>query len=92
MASLTEGKPQVEKLTSENYHDWAFDVKMLLMRGDCWSIVTGEETLFDDATNAVKMAFKKSENCALSTICLSVSKECKIYVRSQKVARKRGMH
>ena len=80
MASLGDSKMQMEKLTSENYHDWAFDMKMLLMRADVWNIVTGEETLAEDASLNEKAMFQKRENRALSSICLAVSKECKIYV------------
>ena len=87
MASLGDNKMQMEKLTSENYHDWAFDMKMLLMRADVWNIVTGEETLAEDASLNEKAMFQKRENRALSSICLAVSKECKIYVRSAKTSK-----
>ena len=57
------------------------------MRNDVWDIVTGEEVLENGASNVKRAAFKKRENRALSTICLAVSKECKIYVRSAKTSK-----
>ena len=87
MSSVEEGNLRVEKLTAENFHNWKFDMKMLLMRNDVWDIVTGEEVLENGASIVKRTAFKKRENRALSTICLAVSKECKIYVRSAKTSR-----
>ena len=87
MSSVEEGNLRVEKLTAENFHNWKFDMKMLLMRNDVWDIVTGEEVLENGASNVKRAAFKKRENRALSTICLAVSKECKIYVRSAKTSK-----
>ena len=87
MSSVEEGSLRVEKLTTENFHNWKFDMKMLLMRNDVWDIVTGEEVLENGASNVKRTAFKKRENRALSTITLAVSKECKIYVRSAKTSK-----
>ena len=78
---------RVEKLSADNYHTWKFDMKMLLMRNDVWEIVTGDEVLDENASVKEKVNFKKRENRALSTICLSVNKELKIYVRSSKTSK-----
>jgi hypothetical protein len=74
-------------LTSENYHLWKFDMKMLLIGKDVWDIVAGEEILEDDASKKEKLCFKKRENHALSTICLNVSPSVKIYVRNAKTSK-----
>ena len=87
MAAVVDGNLKIDRLTSDNYHDWAFDMKMLLMRSDVWNIVTGDETLGDDATATERILFQKRENRALSSICLAVGKECKVYVRAAKTSK-----
>ena len=77
----------VSLLTNENYASWKFDMKMLLIGKDVWDIVTGEETLQESATNKERTSFRKRENHALSTICLSVSSDIKIYVRNSKTSK-----
>jgi hypothetical protein len=64
---------RVEKLTSENYHNWKFDMKMLLVGKDLWDIVTGDEILEEDAEDQERSRFRKRENKALSVICLAIS-------------------
>ena len=39
-----------EKLTAENYHTWRFNMKMYMIGKDLWDIVTGAETLSEEAT------------------------------------------
>ena len=87
MDSSEEINFRVQKLNSDNYHDWKFDMQMLLMAKDVWEIVSGEETLPDEATNAIRLKFKKRENLARSMICLSVSNSLKIYVRSAQTSK-----
>ena len=79
----------MEKLTSENYHNWKFDMKMMLVGNDLWDIVTGDEfeVVGEQARAGVRNAFKKRENRALSLICLAISPDLKIYVRSAKSAK-----
>ena len=60
---------------------------MLLAAKDVWEIVSGNEILPEDATNAEKLRFKKRENLARSMICLSVSSSLKIYVRSAQTSK-----
>jgi len=73
---------KAEKLTAENYHSWKFNMKMYLIGKDLWEIVDGTNTLNDDATEKEKKDFKKGENRALAMICLSISTNLQIYVRS----------
>ena len=73
---------KVEKLNGENYHSWKFQMKMYLIGKDLWDITTGTETLGDDATAEEQRKFKKRENLALASVCLSVATSLQIYVRS----------
>ena len=75
---------KVDKLTSNNYHHWKFNVKMYLIGKDLWEIVSGEEVLAEEASEETKRKFKKRENAALASICLSISTNLQIYVRSAK--------
>ena len=76
-----------EKLTAENYHTWRFNIKMYLIGKDLWNIVTGAETLSEEATADQKKQFKKRENVSLATICLSISTNLQIYVRSATIGK-----
>ena len=87
MASGEDNNFRIQKLTGENYYNWKFDIKMLLMGKDIWDIVTGDEVLDENATNRETKSFKKRDNSALSTICLSISQDLKIYVRSAKTSK-----
>ena len=77
---------KVEKLTSETYHSWKFNMKMYLIGKDLWEIVCGNETLEDNTSPADQRKFQKRENLALASICLSISTSLQIYVRSAKTA------
>ena len=71
-----------EKLAADNYHTWKFNMKMFLIGKDLWDIVNGSEILDEDATAEEKRKFKKRDNMALASVCLSVSSNLQIYVRS----------
>eukprot|EP00794_Sanderia_malayensis_P002050 gene2050-biopygen1853 len=87
MASEETTGLKVEKLDGENYHNWKFQMKLHLMAKNLWEIVTGDETLSEDATAAEKIRFKRRENLALATVCLSVVTGLQIYVRSAATAK-----
>lgn len=87
MAAAEDTGFKVEKLTAENYHSWKFNMKMILIGKDLWEIVNGTETLDEDADENKQRKFKKRENQALATVCLSVSTSLQIYVRSSTVAK-----
>ena len=78
---------KIEKLTAENYHSWKFNMKMYLIGKDLWEIVTGDEIILDDMSEAVKREIKKRENKAFAAICLGISTSLQIYVRSTKTAK-----
>ena len=87
MASAEDNNFRAEKLTGDNYYNWKFDMRMMLIGKDIWDIVTGDEVLQENASNKERLSYKKRENLALSTICLSVSQSLKIYVRSAKTSK-----
>ena len=78
---------KIEKLIVENYHSWKFNIKMSLIGKDLWEIVQGTETLAEDASAEEKRKFKKGENLALASVCLSVTTPLQFYVRSAKSAK-----
>ena len=78
------GGVSMQKLGRENYHAWKFNAKMVLIGKDLWDLVTGDEVLPEGASEATKKAFKKKDNRALSTICLSINEDLQIYVRNAK--------
>ena len=78
---------KVEKLNGENYHSWKFHMKIYLIGKDLWELVTGEETLSAAANPEQQRRFRKRENMALATVCLSVETSLQIYVRSAKNAK-----
>ena len=70
MAPTEENNTHVEKLTAQNYHNWNFDMKMVLTGKDLWDIVDGTEVVADEASDNKKKDFRKRDQKALSIICL----------------------
>ena len=77
---------KIEKLTSENYHNWKFQMKMYLICKNLWEKVTGTEVLDETASAHLQQIFKKRENQVLACICLSVATNLQIYVQSAKTS------
>ena len=86
MSSSMEECHKVQ-LTGDNYHEWKFSMKWLLMGLDLWDLVDGTEVLPDRAGQKQQEKFRKRQNLALSKICLSVSPNIQIYVRSAKTGK-----
>ena len=86
MSSNEETMFGVEKLTSDNYHNWKFDMKMVLVGRDLWDIVTGDEVAAEANPNAEQASprarnnnsWRKRDNKALSLISLAISPDLKI--------------
>ena len=78
---------RVKKLTGDSYHSWKFQMKMCLIGKDLWEIVTGTDQLAEGATDAEQRKFRRRENFALASVCLSVATNLQIYVRSAKSAK-----
>jgi hypothetical protein len=64
---------QIDKLSSENWHTWKFQMKHILLGKDLWKYVDGSETLAVGADNAAKVLFKNNIQKALTVIVLSVT-------------------
>lgn len=77
---------KIDKLTGGNYHTWKFQMKMSLIGRNLWEIVTGDEVEDPEASDQDRKKFKRRQNQALASICLSVSTENQIYVRSAESA------
>ena len=78
---------KVEKLTTDNYHTWKYSMKLYLIGKGLWDIVSGDETLAEDADENTKKNFNKRANLALAAIGLNVTKGVQIYTRSEKTAK-----
>ena len=78
---------KMEWLTQDNYHSWKYTMKLYLIGKGLWSIVSGDETLAEDANDATKKAFKRRADLALAAVGLNVSKGLQIYTRSRKTAK-----
>ena len=72
---------KVEKLTTDNYYTWKFNMKIFLIGKDLWDIVNGNEQLDENADADVRNKFRRRDNQALAIICLSISTDLQIYVR-----------
>ena len=62
-------------------------MKMFLIGKDLWDIVTGAETMDTNSSAAEQNKFRKRENMALASVCLSVATNLQIYVRSASKAK-----
>ena len=60
---------------------------MFLIGKDLCEIITGAETLPGPASQEEQKRFKKSENLALASVCLSVCTSLQIYVRTAQSAK-----
>ena len=69
-------------LMDDNYHSWKFTMKMQLIGKGLWEITEGTEVVEEGARQQDIRYFKKRENMALATICLSVAESLQIYVLS----------
>ena len=77
----------IQKLTAETYHEWKFEMKMMLIGKNLWDIVVGTETVHELSTHGEIMKFRRRQNHALSVICLNISRDLHIYVRNAKSAK-----
>ena len=78
---------EFDRLNGDNYHTWKFNIKMVLKMKDLWDIVTGQETIPEDASAAERLKFKKRNDRAHSEICLAVTESIQVYVRNTDTGR-----
>ena len=57
---------KMQQLTGDNYHEWKFSMKWLLMGLDLWDLVDGSEVLPERAGQKQQEKFRKRQNLALS--------------------------
>ena len=48
----------VQKQTADTYHQWKFEMRMLLMGKNLWEIVDGSETVHNLTTHGKVLKFK----------------------------------
>ena len=77
----------IQKLTADTYHQWKFEMRMMLIGKNLWDIVVGTETVHELSTHGEIMKFRRRQNHALSVICLNISRDLQIYVRNARSAR-----
>ena len=68
---------KIEKLTAENYHSWKFNMKMYLIGKDLWEIVTGDEIILDDMSEAVNVKLKNVKIKRLLPFVWGFQQACK---------------
>ena len=68
-----EDKWFIEKLNSNNWSIWKFQMKHLLMAKELWGFVDGSQQLGNNPSEEERSTFQKKSQKALSTIALSVS-------------------
>lgn len=79
-SAMADSGIRVEKLNGNNYATWKFRVRMLLIRDDVWDIVDGTELSPEESPVEIAK-WKKRDNKALATICLSVEDSQLVHVK-----------
>lgn len=74
MASATQLTDRIDKLNSNNYRSWKFNMKMALVQRELWKHVTGEAVRPVEDENEIER-FNRKEEKALAAIALSVEPE-----------------
>jgi len=74
MASAMQLSDRIDKLNSNNYRSWKFNMKMALIQRELWKHVTGEAIRPTDNENEVDR-YNRTEEKALAAIALSVEPE-----------------
>lgn len=74
MAGIGDEKLTVDKLTGKNYSTWKFKIKHWLIAKELWGLIDGSTAEpASEADEAVKAAYVKKSNQAMSIVVLSVS-------------------
>lgn len=74
---------KIEKLNSVNYATWSYQMKMVLMETDLWSVIEpGEDEPPDDAVANIKKAYITRQGKALAKIALAICDEQQMHIRS----------
>lgn len=69
---MANEKWSIEKLNSENYSTWKFQMKHMLLAKELWCVTDGTEVLNDDADGDETGAYNLKCQKALSTLVMSI--------------------
>ena len=72
MAVQSDEKWSIEKLSSNNWLTWKFQMRHLLLGKGLWGFVDGTDVLDNNATNEQKREFKQKSQKAFSTLVLAI--------------------
>lgn len=85
MGSAVTDCLRIEKLNGSNYSIWKFKLRMMLMRDELWDVV---ESSMDSGMEAAQLVqWRRKDNRALATICLSVDDSQMVHVKDATSAR-----
>ena len=77
MAEITK----IEPLNGKNYQSWKYNIKLVHMERGLWNFIDGnEEAPGEDATPAVRNAYRLRSDKAYSLIALSVEKKLQVHI------------
>jgi len=80
---MTEYKASIEKLNSLNYASWLYQMKLLLMEADLWTIIEpGEDEPGEAATANEKKTYVSRQGKAQARIALAICDEQQMHIRS----------
>lgn len=68
----------IDKLDGSNYYAWKFKIRMVLIDKELWGVVGGSEARPQENDGA----WKKKDEKALATICLTIKDSELVHVRS----------
>ncbi|UYV81527.1 hypothetical protein LAZ67_20001435, partial [Cordylochernes scorpioides] len=72
---------KITKLNGLNYSSWSFQIKLILMDNDLWSIVDPGEVKPEGGDIGLINKFNTRQNKALAKICLSIGEEQQNHIR-----------
>lgn len=76
-------KTSIEKLNSVNYASWSYQMKMVLMEADLWTVIEpGENEPAADAAANVKKTYLSRQGKAHAKIALAICDEQQMHIRS----------
>ncbi len=71
----------ITKLNNENYSNWCYKIKLLMLKEDCWSVIT------EDQPNPIDVNWKKKNSAATVIIGLSVEDNQLMHIKNAKTVK-----
>ncbi|CAB4029134.1 RNA-dependent DNA polymerase [Paramuricea clavata] len=88
MATSSDFALKITKLNGSNYRNWAFNIRLYLQSFDLYGHVDGSAVSpGEDASDAVKQAFRTASKKAWTYICLAIEPGQQIHVRDTTTAK-----